>query len=614
MSDLSALFLHPLIDLGTVEDQAFKRVLTPEPEVGQPKLGVDEVFLGQAESYYEKFQSFDYWRSLISTAVKRLGLPEPEIVVEFGCGFGNSTLPVLDLFPRSKVVATDISPNLLAILRGLLDSRSLGDRCLPVAMDAQKPYIREGVADLVLGSAILHHLTKPGAFVQQAMRLLKPGGAALFFEPMEAGYALLREACLLAAAEGVRRGEGSEITDIARSVADGLLPQLRRQRIPGWEDRNDKWAFPRSVLAEIADAANADLVVYPINNLEAPFRSHIAYVVEAASGRARETIPDWFYASFDHLDCDVFSPEMLLDLPIEACVIFRPRAQIAIEARSAPEKTPSSMRAWQAASQTYRRYLSSLDPSSIRSPRPVHLRDRPEPKPALDRWITFDNLATLLPTYAPTFFGPTTSHGYINSSHAEIASAPSGRMGLAFLIDLGIDGFLLHEDALKLYEMTFFADGDVLEIGTHQGLSTSIMAKALQDRGSGFLNTVDIDSTVQSRARQTMASRPEGVRVIFNVNDATAHLDQLVSLKKRFGFAFVDHWHGYDATREVAMRLGSVLNPGGFALFHDYINADNSDLDHVYGVYQALLDSLAADPEWLFYGNFGCCGLWRRLV
>ena len=80
-------------------------------------------------------------------------------------------------------------------VRRLLASRSLEERCVPVAMDAQKPYIKEGVADLVFGAAILHHLLDPMTFVQHAMKVLKPGGVAFFFEPLEGGYATLVAIC-----------------------------------------------------------------------------------------------------------------------------------------------------------------------------------------------------------------------------------------------------------------------------------------------------------------------------------------------------------------------------------------------------------------------------------
>src|SRR6478735_8880783 len=131
--DASALFNQPLLDLGQHEDRAFAGVLAPRDEVGAVREGVNDTFLKDAEAYYARYQGFDYWRMLCTTASKKIGLSKPEIIVEFGCGFGNATLPMLELFGESRIVATDISPNLLAILSRLISTRRLQDRCVPVA-------------------------------------------------------------------------------------------------------------------------------------------------------------------------------------------------------------------------------------------------------------------------------------------------------------------------------------------------------------------------------------------------------------------------------------------------------------------------------------------------
>jgi SAM-dependent methyltransferase len=321
-ADFQSMFVHPLSDLGEAEDPAFRGVLSPQPEVGSKREGVNDAFLGKAEDYYKKYQGFDYWRSLIAAAARRVGVDDPRLIVEFGCGFGNSTLPMLDLFPNAKIVATDISPNLLSILHRLLESRGMTERCIAVAMDAHKPYIVPCIADFVLGSAILHHLSEPGQFVAEAMRVLKPGGAAVFFEPFEAGLAIMRLACQEVVAEAARNKYKGPFVDFAGNIAKMLEPQVLR-RVPNWRDLDDKWAFPRSVLQGIADATNTELIVYPIHDNKAQFRRHFTYMIEAYGGLKREDVPAWAWKPFDRLDNDTFSPEMLIDLPIEGCVIFR---------------------------------------------------------------------------------------------------------------------------------------------------------------------------------------------------------------------------------------------------------------------------------------------------
>ncbi|MGO4170881.1 class I SAM-dependent methyltransferase [Bosea sp. TAF32] len=323
--DTGRIFREPLLDLGQHENAAFAGVLSPRSEVGAAREGVNAVFLENAEDYYQRYQGFNYWHGLCREAGERIGLKDPNLIVEVGCGFGNATLPMLDLHQSTRLVATDISPNLLAILKRLLDARGLNDRCVPVAMDAQKPYLTEGIADCVFGAAILHHLAEPGPFIDMAMRMLKPGASAFFFEPFEAGNAVLRLICQEIAREARYRGENGRALEFAELQISELEPQIFRQRTEGWRDRDDKWAFPRSVLQDLADAADADLRVYPIHDNVGQFRRHFAYQMKAYRDMEQAELPNWAWAIFDRYDRDTFSADQLRDLPMAGCVIFTKR-------------------------------------------------------------------------------------------------------------------------------------------------------------------------------------------------------------------------------------------------------------------------------------------------
>lgn len=317
-------FTVPLVDLAEVSNRDFAGILTPVPEVGASKKGVDKVFLEDAESYYQKYQGFDYWRTLLKDATARVGVRDASCIVEFGAGFGNSTLPLLDLFANSHVIATDISPNLLAILRRLLLARNLADRCTLVAMDAHKDYIRPGTGDLVAGSAILHHLANPTAFIERAMAILKPGGSAIFFEPFEAGNAMLRLICIQILREAERRRAKGRGLSWLKPIPAQLKPQIFRERMAGWQDRNDKWAFPKSVLEEIARSVHtSNLIIYPLHDNKKPFTRQMSYMMKAYGNLEPSELPAWAWQIFDEFESDYFSPEMLTDLLIEGCVIFQ---------------------------------------------------------------------------------------------------------------------------------------------------------------------------------------------------------------------------------------------------------------------------------------------------
>jgi SAM-dependent methyltransferase len=223
-------------------------------------------------------------------------------------------------------------------------------------------------------------------------------------------------------------------------------------------------------------------------------------------------------------------------------------------------------------------------------------------------WIDFDHLGSG-PQYRSTILDRKMQE---QTGFKRILNAPLGRMGVPFLINLEIDGFLGRDDALKIYEMAYHSDGDVLELGTCKGLSTSIIAEALGEAGGGNLETVDIDAAANEVARENVKSRRFGEKVTFAIQDAAKRMDELSSLGRKFGFVFIDHWHGYDATYEAASRVRDLLKPGGYVLFHDFLDPGNSDPNHVYGVYQAVLDTICLDDEFEFICNSGCCGLFRR--
>lgn len=202
-------------------------------------------------------------------------------------------------------------------------------------------------------------------------------------------------------------------------------------------------------------------------------------------------------------------------------------------------------------------------------------------------------------------------NSYINEQHAFYVTAPRNR----HLIDLGIPGWLRVEDALKLYELAYFSSGDVLELGTNRGLSTSILARALLDAGRGHrLVTIDIQPAFIEHARAELEERKLDSIVEFLCGDASSFLDKFVADGAKFGFAFVDHSHAYEPVLKACQSLDRLLSPGSFALFHDYTDRRNTLRRNVgesgdeYGVFAATEDGLR--PETFeFYGCYGCCGL-----
>jgi hypothetical protein len=109
-----------------------------------------------------------------------------------------------------------------------------------------------------------------------------------------------------------------DAADHARGeIALDLKPQIFRAATRGWHERDDKWALPRSVLDDIANAAGAEVRLYGPHDDVGQFRRHLS----------PEDVPPWAWAIVDRFDSGTFSAERLRDLALEGCIIFCKLAQ-----------------------------------------------------------------------------------------------------------------------------------------------------------------------------------------------------------------------------------------------------------------------------------------------
>lgn len=214
-----------------------------------------------------------------------------------------------------------------------------------------------------------------------------------------------------------------------------------------------------------------------------------------------------------------------------------------------------------------------------------------------------------MPPYRPTY---EIAGEFINEQHRSYSTCPATE----HLIDLGIDGWLRREDALKLYELAYFAPGPILEIGSYHGLSTSILGRAVADSGpegrDRRIVSVELDPAAQAVARGNLDLLGLAGNVTFVQSDAHAYCIAAAVEGERFAFAFIDHDHAYASVLPVCRELPNLTLPGAFCLFHDWLDARNFQPEAAdYGVFGATRDGF--DPqEFEFYGVFGVAGLYRR--
>jgi trans-aconitate 2-methyltransferase len=104
----------------------------------------------------------------------RLSLQGDETILDVGCGTGKLTRELSKLLPKGRVVALDISQNMLGGARANL-AKDFGNRVEFVAADLMSLPFREGF-DGIFSTAAFHWVTDHDRLFQSLYRALKPGG------------------------------------------------------------------------------------------------------------------------------------------------------------------------------------------------------------------------------------------------------------------------------------------------------------------------------------------------------------------------------------------------------------------------------------------------------
>ncbi|MBK9304722.1 MAG: class I SAM-dependent methyltransferase [bacterium] len=108
-------------------------------------------------------------------------------VLEYGCGIGNFSFELATV--AAHVTGIDISPESVATARRRATSLDRQAMVFEV-MNAEAMAFPDESFDVVVGSAILHHLDLERASAE-IMRVLRPGGHAIFLEPLGHNPALV---------------------------------------------------------------------------------------------------------------------------------------------------------------------------------------------------------------------------------------------------------------------------------------------------------------------------------------------------------------------------------------------------------------------------------------
>jgi SAM-dependent methyltransferase len=104
-------------------------------------------------------------------------------ILALGCGTGVEVREILGKPNfRGRVTAIDISADLIERGRSLADGEGLADRIEWLVGDAQELRLPDATFDLVLAHTLVSHVPEPKRVVQEAARVVRPGGTVVIFD------------------------------------------------------------------------------------------------------------------------------------------------------------------------------------------------------------------------------------------------------------------------------------------------------------------------------------------------------------------------------------------------------------------------------------------------
>jgi SAM-dependent methyltransferase len=135
-----------------------------------------------SQRMFRKYAEPREWWDWRQFAAHLLGDLNGKSLLDYGCGMGEESIYFAKLGCAS-VTAIDVSQVGIEITRERAAYNGLGDRVVAQVTDATNTACPENSFDLVHGLGILHHVGLQAGLLE-VKRVLKPGGIAVFLEPM----------------------------------------------------------------------------------------------------------------------------------------------------------------------------------------------------------------------------------------------------------------------------------------------------------------------------------------------------------------------------------------------------------------------------------------------
>lgn len=202
------------------EDPDLRRDLVRLREVKGERAAAAEAYFARVAEHWDELRTLHYSDAEIEKAVLATAGPGPfDLVVDFGTGTGR----MLSLFaPRARrVEGIDLSHQMLTVARSKLEAENAANASVRHGDATASPYA-DNSASLVIIHQVLHFLDDPGRALNEAARVLKPGGRVIVVDFAPHTLEHLRE-------QHAHRRLGIAEADLERwAEKAGLVPSLAR--------------------------------------------------------------------------------------------------------------------------------------------------------------------------------------------------------------------------------------------------------------------------------------------------------------------------------------------------------------------------------------------------
>ncbi len=326
--------------------------------------GVSPQFRELAETYHQKYTDYERYKGFITRGLAHMGVHPPgeiQTVLDVGSGSGNTFFPLLEMFPQATLIATDISPQLLRILQEIM-TPAQRSRTTLLCLDLTETQFQEGICDLAVGGAILHHMFDPAIVIRENFRALKKNGWLMYTEPFEVGNSLLKLAySMILNLAGHRDTIGRwsnplpapAIADkpqlhplfkffqqtqksekkyeiphatyvfLCNYVADLEFRRGRDKSHPNYKTMDDKWLFTRKYIEDVAsDIGASELQIHALDPVTDQFTNMTKIYFRLALSGVENPLPDWGWEILKFFD-DFFSADLQNDLYPEAMILLK---------------------------------------------------------------------------------------------------------------------------------------------------------------------------------------------------------------------------------------------------------------------------------------------------